>query len=293
MKPICFPEATDVFLTPVAKLQGAQDGAFWNGYLFHLDADGCCRVYSFEKASPVASFYLDQKERIIPHSNAVFFGKEYFQENDPFPLLYTNIYNNYAKETDRRLGECLVYRIRKTKDGFSTQLLQSIRIGFTDTDLWQSEYRADIRPYGNFAYDATTDRLVAFVMRDQTHTTRCFTFPMPKITDGTPDAYGVKQVILREEELCDHFDTAYMNFMQGAACHNGYLYSVEGFYNDKDHAPALRIIDLQQKKQVLAVDLLQKGYLAEPECIDVYQGQTYYVDGDGTWYQVEFCRSDD
>ena len=41
------------------------------------------------------------------------FGNEYYDEKDEFPLLYTNIYNNYAKTDDKRKGITCVYRIHK------------------------------------------------------------------------------------------------------------------------------------------------------------------------------------
>ena len=83
----------------IADISRGQDGAIYNGLLFRFDGKGNCRVHNLDdlrskengSAMVYASFTLDRADEITPHSNAVCFGKERFDENDEFPLLYTNI----------------------------------------------------------------------------------------------------------------------------------------------------------------------------------------------------------
>jgi hypothetical protein len=75
-----------------------QDGAICNGFLFRFDNAGHCFVYDLEKRALVSEFTLDRADEYSPHSNAVFFGTERLNAKDEFPLLYTNLYNNYKKK---------------------------------------------------------------------------------------------------------------------------------------------------------------------------------------------------
>ena len=158
----------------IASSKYGQDGAIFGDLYFRFDHLGACSVYDLSaldfntvaELSPIAEFTLDRADEIAPHSNAVCFGSEYYCEGDEFPLLYSNIYNNYAKAEDRLVGVCCVYRIFREVDGFSSRLVGLIEIGFTDDALWRSEGVEDVRPYGNFVVDCERERLYAYVMRD-------------------------------------------------------------------------------------------------------------------------------
>jgi hypothetical protein len=137
------------------------------------------------------------------------------------------------------------------------------------------------------------ENLLAFVMRDESRTTRFFRFPMPKITEGKPDAkWGVPVVTLTENDIADQIDSCYVNFMQGAICHGGLIYSVEGFTvpNQRNATPAMRIFDTKTQKQVLHLDLAALGLTVEPEFVEVYNGGFYYADHDGNFYSVTFGK---
>ena len=112
----------------VATISCGQDGAIWDNYLFRFEKNGNAHVYDLsgigsETATPlpqIAAFRLDRADEIVPHSNAVMFGTEYYAPGDEFPLLYSNIYNNYAKSKDRLTGVCCVYRLQREGLTFST-----------------------------------------------------------------------------------------------------------------------------------------------------------------------------
>lgn len=265
----------------------SQDGAIWGRELFRLDARGNCVVRDAETLEPKASFVLDGAQRLVPHSNSVVFGCEYWEEGDGYPLLYSNIYNNYADAEDPLCGVCCVYRIVKTETGFSSRLVQLIRIGFTgDTALWRS-CENDVRPYGNFVVDRDGERLCAFVMRDAVQQTRYFTFPMPKARDGVfCEKYGVPVVTLEREDILDRFDTPYHNYIQGACCHKGKIWSSEGFGAWEPDIPAgIRVIDLRERRQTAYVNLDEAGYVPEPECIDFCGEDCIYGDAEGNYYR--------
>ena len=109
-----------VKMIPIGKIVEGQDGAIYGKYLFRIDNKGEMTVYDIntfgDNVTPdmkLDSLILDKADMICPHSNAVCFGSEFYEEGDEFPLLYSNIYNNYAR-TDRPFkGVCCVYRITR------------------------------------------------------------------------------------------------------------------------------------------------------------------------------------
>ena len=211
----------------LSKIVGGQDGAIYNNFLFRFSSKGGCTVYDMkyltEEAVPFAEFKLDGLDMIVPHSNSVIFGNEFFAPDDEFPLLYSNVYNNYAKTEDKRVGICCVYRLVREGNVFSTTLVQLIKIGFTDDrGLWRSAGDVeDKRPYGNFVVDTQRSLLYAFLMRDGEKQTRYFSFDLPKLSDGEVGASGIREVILTTDMIKEYFDTPYHNYVQGAVCRDG------------------------------------------------------------------------
>ena len=282
----------------IAKIRGGQDGAIWENQLFRFDHRGKCAVYDLRETDPcevrelepIGEFVLDKADVIVPHSNAVCWGTEFFESGDKYPLLYTNVYNNYAKSENKLVGVCCVYRVMRDEKGFKTALVQLIEIGFTeDPLLWKAAPDADgVRPYGNFVIDRESGYYYSFVMRNEELGTRYFKFKIPSVNEGEIDeTYGVKRVVLREEDICDMFDCPYHRFIQGATLHGGYIYSTEGFENNAVNRPAIRIIDLEGKRQERYIDLLEDGYLMEPEMIDFYGDAFCYSDAVGNLYRLE------
>ncbi len=275
---------------------GFQDGAIFGDLFFSLNTNGECRVYdlSVADANPggslerVAAFFLDKSDIIVPHCNSVVFGNEYFSDGDEFPVLYANMYNNYAKAEDRMLGVCLAYRITRAEDRFSSQLVQIIEIGFTnDSKLWCSENAEDVRPYGNFVIDTETDTYWAFTMRDEARKTRYFSFDMPKLSQGSYDeTYGVNRVVLGADDVKTYFDCDYHNYIQGAAFHDGKVYSVEGFSVKSGKIPVLRVIDTKLQKQVGYLDFAKEGIDSEPEMIDFRGDECYYGTAHGNLFII-------
>ena len=273
---------------------GGQDGAIYKDYLFRFNPKGLCRVYDMKSVAeggditPIAEFSLDKGDVMLPHSNAVVFGKEFYAEGDEFPLLYSNIYNNYSKEEDNRLGICCVYRLERDGEGFKTTLVQIIEIGFTDdTELWNTtvQDKPRMKAYGNFAVDAEKGIYYGFVMRGSSLGTRYFAFELPRLDDGELDMkYGVKKVILKQGDIKKQFDCPEHYYLQGACFHGGLIYSVEGFQG----TAALRVIDPEKGEQVLHVNFPDYGLDEEAEFIDFYNGQCYYGDCPGSIFLLEF-----
>ena len=287
-----------MIIKQIGKIKGDQDGAIWNNYLFRFNSVGDCFIYDLnsfnggdtEEAPEIAKFSLDRVDELRPHSNAVVFGKEYYSTDDEFPLLYTNIYNNYSWTDTPMKGVCAVYRITRKDKEFTSQLVQIIEIGFVeDCNYWKSPDVDDVRPYGNFVIDRENGKYYGFTMRDKSNSTRFFSFDLPRLSDGNPDEkYGINRVVLNVCDIKEYFDSEYQHFMQGACFNDGKIYSSEGFTDNVDNPAAIRVIDVKNKKQIGFVDLYNMGYTVEAEMIDFWDGICYYSDNHGNLYTIEF-----
>ena len=282
----------------IAKIGGGQDGAVYGAELFRLDEKGNCSVYDLsglrfegaEELKPFAQFRLDRADEIVPHSNAVCFGCEFYEQGDVYPLLYSNVYNNYANAENKRIGVCLVYRLARCGNEFRSTLVQCIEIGFCeDASLWKATAESHgVRPYGNFVVDTDTRSLWAFVMRNETLGTRYFRFDLPSVHDGETDAaLAINKVILRATDIRATFDCAYHRFIQGATLHGGKIYSTEGFGHDEINRPAIRVVDTEKHSEEY-FDIAKLGYWNEPECISFYGDRCLWGDIAGNAYEVVF-----
>ena len=263
---------------------GRQDGDVYGGYLFSFNAAGTCQVYSADTYQPISDFTLDRLGVLKPHANSVCFGSFRYEESDEFPLLYCNVYNNYRNDRSYD-GMCNVYRIQREGNVFTSTLVQVIKIGFTDDSETWSSPNGDARPFGNFVVDTDNNRLYAFTMRDESQTTRFFSFRLPTVHDGTLDStLGVRKVTLLADDIIDTFDTEYFHYIQGVTYDHGKIYSLEGFTNDATNPAALKVVDLSTKTVCRTIDLYGMNLKIEPEAVYCIDGIGYYIDVSGNVY---------
>lgn len=263
-----------------------QDGAMFGDWIIRFDTKGNGHVFRISEEAEVCVFKLGSADKIVPHSNSVVFGTEYYAAGDEFPLLYSNIYNNYAKSDDRLEGTVCVYRLIRSETDFSAELVQVIRVGFVHDPIWSDG--TDVRPYGNFVVDTDKNQLVAFTMRDKDQATRYFTFDLPKLSDGEfSDAWGVPVVTLVGDAVKSMFDTPYSRYIQGACCADGKVYSVEGF-SDETNPAKMQIVDLSVRKLHAVIDLFAMGLTHEPEFVNILDGVLYYSDANGQLIRFDF-----
>lgn len=278
-----------------------QDGCIYNNTIFRFGGDGTCFVYDLNRLEPVsdgeaeciASFRLDRADEICPHSNSVCFGKERFDEGDEFPLLYTNVYNNYDRKEDEMWGVCCVYRLQREPDGFNSTLVQIIEVGFAhDSELWCSRKPGqgrDMRPFGNFTVDVESGKYYGFVTRDAMHKTRFFEFNLPSLSDGVMDErYGAKRVVLTPDDILAKFDCDYSNYLQGACAHNGLIYSVEGGSRSIGNPATLMVVDATRQRQITRISLIYYGMEFEPEFICFAGERCIYIDNMGNVFELFF-----
>ena len=182
----------------VANIVGGQDGAIFGDELFRFDHKGNGKVYNLRDLNPqevcdltpTATFVLDRADVLVPHANAVCFGTERYEPGDFYPLLYSNIYNNYAKTENPYIGVCCVYRLQKTADGFVTTLVQLIEIGFCeDATLWRCRSKGTVCvPMETSWWIATPPltMLSSCAMRRSVRAISVLIFPRCTVANGIP-----------------------------------------------------------------------------------------------------------
>lgn len=276
----------DLVQETVMNISGGQDGTVYDGKAFIMNAAGGCTVYDLTSKTTLANFSLDGLDMLKPHANSVCFSDTFYAQGDQYPLLYVNIYNSYSSADDRMEGTCCVYRIIESDGVFTSELVQVIRIGFTeDLELWKSkEDNGDVRPYGNFVVDTDNDKLYAFVMRDAESQTRFFCFDLPALTAGEySESYGCNVVTLESTDIENMFDVEYFSYLQGCCYEDGRIYSLEGFASGSSSEPILRVINLSLQTVEQVFYLSGTGVTQEPEMIavDPDDGTVYFAATDG------------
>lgn len=276
-----------------------QDGCIWGNTVFRFSGDGICRVYDLQNLTPcengeakmIASFKLDRADELCPHSNSVCFGKDKYDKDDEYPLLYTNLYNAYDRCEDEMWGVCCVYRLMRDGDSFKTTLVQIIEVGFAhDAELWCSRKPGegrDMRPFGNFVVDAENGLYHGLVMRDKPQKTRYFTFKLPNPTDGQLDGhFGVNRVTLTKDDILSKFDCDYSSYLQGACVHKGLIYSIEGGTKSYTSPATLTVVDPKACRQIIRISLIYYGMDFEPEFIDFTDNRCIFIDNMGNVFEL-------
>lgn len=238
-----------------------QDGASYNNYFFGANTNGSIKASDVDTIGNRYDFNLDDAS-IKPHCNSLVFGNKY-DEDDPFGLLYVNAYNapGLAK------GTCYVYRISVDENGHpnSSTLIQTISIGFTDSEPWSSG--SDVRPYGNFFVDTLGGYLWAYTLKDDLKATRFFKFSIPDTSN--------ESVTLNVSDILEQFDVPYMSYIQGNCYNNGKAYILSGFGSDANPG-YLNVVNLISKSIESQICLNDIGFTSEPEFVDIFRGNIIF-----------------
>ena len=95
-------------------------------------------------------------------------------------------------------------------------------------------------------------------------------------------------MVLTTQDIIEKFDCPYQRYIQGAAYRKGLIYSLEGFTDDAENLPAIRIIDVNNKTQIRKFVFSDYGLTIEPEMIEFYNNRCYYSDNDGNLFNLVF-----
>lgn len=227
-----------------------QGGDCWGDFFFQfVDGNSCVRVYNLSTKKLIQTVSIPKEQRgFVPkcHCNTVCFGSEYYEKGDDFPLIYVS--TGYA--INGYTG-ALVYHIKKIKEEFSIDLVQTLRFP-EDKSSW-----TEFVPAGEYAYLCYTSEKVVFKIN------------MPKLKEG--------DIIINREMALDSFqfppkpDWMSTSRNQDRIYYQGGLACITGVPQVKE-ASAYFYLNFEKQERETIVDLIELGLKSESESIFVWRG---------------------
>lgn len=256
-----------------------QSAASYGDYVvFVTDRRSTLYLFNLKKNRVVCKKYMGAVEEkigmyVLYHCNQMSFGRDFYDSNDPFPLLYIS---QRAREDNRCFME--VYRLIpkwSEKDSEYTKL---------ETELVQMLYfpvmtKENSLGRVNCAIDAPNDFMYAYsysTIDNDPNRGKCriSCFKIPDIHD--------KEIYLNDEDIIDSYPLDYNGInSQGACIKDDRLYIAQG-YQSSGYI-YLNVIDLKKKKLLKRIDLLHNGFSWEPEGCFTYNGSIMISSGTRIW----------
>lgn len=259
---------------------GSQSAAIYGDYVFFLNS-GMSTIVLFNMKTMV-NLYTCQTglpSDPILHCNQSAFGKERYDAEDMFPLLYTAAQNNAAGRCEWR-----AYRIVPTLSeneiaSFTVSLVQTIYLPvMTDENCLGN---------ANPAFDFDRDCLWSYSRNNNTEAAnyrqaRFTKFAIPAVFDTNDQV--VSEITLSDADILDAFSADFsMAYAQGGFISRGKLFIGQG--GPLYPLTVLRVIDLYAVRgQVTFFDLRADGMDDEPEGLYAYDGRIWMHTNSGRLY---------
>lgn len=231
---------------------GCQGGACFGDYLFmFIDGAGTCYIYDLAKSALIQAVTGIDSSGFFTycHSNTVNFGTEYYDANDPFPLIYVSV----GEATGGYTG-ALVYRIVATTENdvttYSLTLVQTLKMPGT-------EWTEFVTGEDGFCYLCYTSQRKIYRMN------------MPKLSDGDI-TFDLAQA------LSVYQFTPQPSWYGGSNNQNrfyrdGKIYFVSGS-GSSTQAKLFVVLDLATERREVEIDLVNTlGLAGEPETCFIWR----------------------
>lgn len=234
-------------------------------------------LYDLEENKRVYRIFLTPHEEkngttLIYHCNQCNFGREKYDEQDMFPLLYIN-----QRNPSDSIGALItVYRIIPKLDendsivSFSMDHIQNIYLPLmTDENcLGNPNMVIDTKKNVFYTYSRNNNRKASNYGKGM-----ITKFKMPSLYK---DGVIQENVYLTDDDILDSFKCDFNMFnAQGGFYRKGKLYFVQGMPSNtpSNNYVYFRAINLKKKKQIKVVDMLALGFDKEPEGCWYYNGK--------------------
>lgn len=232
-----------------------QGGACFGDYLFMFKEENTtCWIYNLSTNTLLQTITIPSEQRGFVsdcHCNTVNFGTEYYDANDPFPLIYVS--TGYNDGTD---SGALVYRIVATTENdvttYSLTLVQTLKLpGTSWTEFVVGE--------DGFCYLCYTNYRKIYRMKMPTLSQGNITFDLEQALDVyqfTPQPAWYKG-----------------SRNQNRIYHEGRIYLVSGVPASNETSLFVAL-DLATGRRVAEIDLYNTlGLTSEPEALFIWRGQ--------------------
>lgn len=258
-----------------------QSVASYGDYLIIIPRGrGAMHLYNLRKKTLLYSLKMkagtgkDVLGSDLYHCNQATFGVDFYEDGDPFPLLYIS---QRAREDNRCFTE--VYRIfPRLCDGdyisMEAQLVQTIFFP-------KMTYENSLGNV-NCVIDCETKEMYTYSRNNNKGDTN---FGVCKITSFSIPDFHRDTVMLEDSDILKSYmlECSAIN-MQGGCIKDGILYIGQGFSSAGIY---LNIIDLKKRKLIQRIDLLNDyGIKWEPEGCFYYNNNVMIAEGTNIW-QIE------
>ena len=257
-----------------------QSAASYADYLFLVPKlRGKIYMYSLKEKRLLSSFTMIAMTELtssggdVYHCNQTSFGADYYDANDPFPLLYIS---QRARSDKRCFTE--VFRIIANKSDSDTEY-SSFELQLVQVIYFPPMSESNSLGNVNTVIDRENHLLYTYsrnnVRSDENYRQckiSCFAIP-----DVHQSEVYLEDLDIKTSYMIDC--SAY--YMQGACIQGKYLFIARGAagvgYID------INVIDLEKKALKTQLDLLSKGYRWEPEGCFYYKGNLMISTGNNIW----------
>lgn len=242
-----------VYMSSIAAHQSA---ACYGDYMVTFtDQMSSIRLYNLRTKTLLATVTRSSLDE-FHHCNQSFFGTQFYEEGDAFPLVYISV-NNNGKTAG---GYMEAYRIVPSVAEGATEY-SSFTITLVQTVTLPIMSEENALGNANFVLDADSGYLFTYsrnnVSTDANYNIcRITKWNMPKLSQG--------DVTFTDDDRLDSWevDTSAFN-MQGGAIKNHMLFIFRG-YQSAGYIQ-LHVFDLVRKDRVAFIDLRSTGFTMEPE----------------------------
>ena len=227
-----------------------QGGDSWGDYFFQFSANNLeVRIYDLATKTLVQTIKITSSLKgFVPncHCNTVCFGKEYYDAEDIFPLLYVS--TGYASGGYTGV---LVYRIVQHNGTFFITLVQTIKF-----PVGKSSW-TEFVPGDEYAYLCYTSERVIYKIE------------MPKLKDGNiiigPDS------AIETYQFTSQPDWMATSRNQDRVFYQGKIYVTSGVPHNGE-ASVLFVLNLETLERERIIDLKKSGLTSESESIFIWRG---------------------
>lgn len=204
------------------------------------------------------AFSIEQEGVQEVHCNNADFGTEYFDKNDPFPLLYLEHRGNKHKTS--------VYRILKTDTAYTAQRVQTFNFTPCTWSISNNDY-ANGHLYVTHGQGKGKGSMLTQI-------------PIPSVGEGDIT------IDLESSDVLASFDVTSPKVSQDGTIHNNKLFQLKGYSGEGE----IKIVDLKKHRTLFIAQFDQIGMQGEPEGIAWYNDHLVVSTVGGQVYNVYFVE---
>ena len=289
--PVCYIEDYKTTAKPSSFSAFAWQGMeIYGNLMFRTVAGGKCAVYDLNtnatSLTAISYFNLGSYtgDSTTNHADCLCFSDEFYNANDPFPLLYVT-----AGDADH--GKCFVERISRSGNTFSSTLIQTITVNeqqFQGSGLMWGFPWVQFHAYNGYLYTIGHEYRAngSFGKSGNYHI----------ITQFNRPSSTRSSVVLTPSDVDNQWATKYdHDYQQGCRFKDGKIYMImgHGMTNGTPSPNYFTVYSLTLKESIAEIDLSKGAYKNwVVQCISIYNNKIIVGNAsNGQTFSITFSNS--